>query len=115
MKTGKIIVIHENSTITVHSSKNPVTLELLQFHVGGYIECVPASIANDLLMVVNEEGKLQGRPMNAVATKLYNNPQDVIVGRAVLCLQDGEELRPFDQDTTLKLVDFLKQIGGAVI
>lgn len=59
-----------------------------------------------------EEGKLQGRPMNAVATKLYNNPRDVIVGRAVLCLQDGEELRPFDQDTTLKLVDFLKQIGG---
>lgn len=36
------------------------------------------------LMLVDEEGKLLGKPINEKATRIYNNPLDVICGDVVL-------------------------------
>ena len=41
---------------------NPNTLEELQAAVGGYIETV--TIASDVVIICNEEGRLQGLPHN---------------------------------------------------
>lgn len=62
------------------------TLEELQKAVGGYIEIVP--IDKEYSLVVNEEGKLMGLPINEVATRLYRKVRytnDFIVGEALLC------------------------------
>ena len=59
------------------------TLEALQCIVGGYIETV--TFAEDCTLIVNEEGKLQGLPVNF---RIFG---DVIVGTAVLAGVDGEE------------------------
>ena len=62
------------------------SLEELQQAVGGYIEIVP--IDKEFDMVVNEEGKLYGLPVNEQATRLYRRVRytdDVIVGDVVLC------------------------------
>ena len=59
------------------------TLEEMQTAVGGYIEIV--HVGRRHLMVVNEEGKLNGLPVNKKATELYNNPNDEIVGDALVC------------------------------
>mgnify|MGYP001576913111 CR=1 FL=1 len=63
------------------------TLEELQKAVGGYIEILhPPDRA--LLMVINEEGKLQGLPPNEAATRLMGDrllPGDYIVGNALVC------------------------------
>jgi hypothetical protein len=64
------------------------SLKSLQGAVGGYIEIVNAQ--NGKLIVVDEEGKLKGKPVNVVATKLYGNPYDVIVGDVVVC--DSNEI-----------------------
>ena len=61
----------------------PNTLKALQSAVGGYIETV--TFAEDCTLVVNEEGKLKGLPMNF---RIFG---DVIAGTAVLAGVNGEE------------------------
>lgn len=80
----------DNTAITV-SPRNGNNFELdeLQEYVGGYIEICYPGIFNshhaDKIMVINEEGKLQGLPLNQLATLVYGNPDDVIVGNALFC------------------------------
>lgn len=74
-------VIHVDGTIT--EITNP-SLQDLQGAVGGFIETTLA--IDDKILVVNEEGKLQGLPVNPAASQLLKFPlSDVIVGDAVLC------------------------------
>lgn len=61
----------------------PNTLEDLQCIVGGYIETV--TFAEDCTLIVNEEGKLQGLPVNF---RIFG---DVIVGTALFVGVDGVE------------------------
>jgi len=69
-------------------------LDELQKAVGGYIELV--RLNNGRGMYINEEGKIEGLPMNDKATKLAHEHKaifenDVIVGDAVL--MSPEEMR----------------------
>lgn len=92
-------LIKTNGDILEVSTKNGTDfkLEELQEFVGGYIEVVnllddtPLAIA-DAILVVNEEGKLNGLPVNSVATAVYNvcmQPyEDIVVGDALLCSSD---------------------------
>ena len=61
------------------------TLEELKKAIGGgYIEIVHTK--DDRLMVLDEEGKLKGFPVNPVATGLYRyGYQDPIVGDVLVC------------------------------
>ena len=61
----------------------PNTLEALQGIVGGYIEAV--WLRDDCVLVCNEEGKLQGLPVNF---RIFG---DVIVGTALFAGVSGEE------------------------
>ena len=69
----KIDVIPKNGT--------DFQLSELQEIVGGYIEIVFTK--DDQLMVVNDEGKLNGLPINEEATKLVG--YDLIVGDVLVC------------------------------
>lgn len=60
------------------------SLSELQEAVGGYIQLVSTKEGNQ--MVINEEGKINGLPINAAATKMYQYGQyDLIVGDVVIC------------------------------
>lgn len=71
------------------------SLEELQKFVGGYIQILYLA-DRQLCMVVNEEGKIHGLPINPVATRLlkllttmcYN---DFIVGNVLICGSDEIE------------------------
>lgn len=83
-----------------HKSVNPVqgdtfSLQELQKMVNGYIELVflgKNSKGRELVLVVNEEGKLNGLALNSLATMIYQertkNRQDVVVGNALLTFTD---------------------------
>lgn len=59
------------------------SLEEMQTLVGGYIEIVRT--IDDRFMVIDEEGKLKGKPLNIDATRLYlYGRQDPIVGEAIV-------------------------------
>lgn len=64
------------------------TLEELQEFVGGFIEVIPAR-EEGFILVINEEGKLNGLPYNGRATDLADiYLWDCIVGDALLCRDD---------------------------
>lgn len=60
------------------------SLEELQGFVGGYIEII--GHGKDGLMVVNEEGKLDGLPLNTTASLMAGQ---TIVGNVLVC-ESGE-------------------------
>ena len=62
-------------------------LEAFQEAVDGYIEALTL-IPDEVVMIVNEEGRLRGMGVNPYASCLYGEP---IVGVAVVVGVDGEE------------------------
>ena len=66
---------------------------LLSGAVGGYIEIVPCSTAKGHDLYCNEEGKLEGLPINEVLTRFYRKTArttDFIVGDGVFAASDVE-------------------------
>ena len=63
------------------------SLKELRGFIGGHIEIVP--LTKNRLMIVDEEGKLKGLPLNPMATKIYDEESfcvaDIIVGNALIC------------------------------
>lgn len=87
--TMDYIIKTDGKKIKVAPEKKTYSLEELQSIVGGYIEIV--WLSQFYLMVVNEEGKLNGLPMNDKATdllRLCKDTTDFIVGDVLVCEKD---------------------------
>lgn len=69
---NKAVIIAVDGSEEVVSPRNGRTFELdeMQAIVGGLIEIVSCK-DDSKLMVINEEGKLNGLPLNEKATELY--------------------------------------------
>ena len=75
----------------IDDEKNTPTLKEAQDFVGGYVECI--GWPNGDLLIVNEEGKLKGLPLNPEATLLWKmtfdndnyvtGRKDFVVGPAI--------------------------------
>lgn len=81
-------ILFTNGAEVIVSPKNGTDFSLaeMQAVVGGYIEVV--FLDNGEIMVVNEEGKLNGLPYNVAATdymKANSRYDDFIVGNALVC------------------------------
>ena len=63
-----------------------LTVESLQFLVGGYFEHVV--LPDGRHMFVDEDGKHKGKPVNVKATNLYMPTYDIIVGDALILTAD---------------------------
>lgn len=87
MTTHKAKLIKTDGTIENVEPKNGTdfSLDEMQKFVGGYIEVAYPPSEHGAIMVVNEEGKLRGLPINKLASKAYFPNQDVIVGDVLLC------------------------------
>ena len=66
----------------------PNELEALQEYVGGYIEVV--QLADNALLIVNEEGKLMNLPLNFYLSR-NRRVIDTIHGNVLIVGRDGEE------------------------
>lgn len=76
-------------------------LKVFQSLVGGYIEVV--RVTPEILMICNEEGKLQGLPPN------FSTGRDVIVGTAVFVAYDGsEEFAGLSDYQVLEIMDMFE-------
>ena len=61
--------------------------------VNGDIECITLDDKFEKVMYINESGKLDGLPINHVATQIYRHylpTDDFIAGNAVICACDSE-------------------------
>ena len=80
------LVMEEDGSVInyyLHTKESKPNLEQLQKMVGGYIEVVK-SPDSKYQIVIDEEGELKGKPFNKDATALYDNPNDELVGDAVI-------------------------------
>lgn len=82
-----------------------IELETLQQLVGGYIETVTvrSTILGDLIMLVDEEGKLKDKETNDIATQLY--ALDRIAGTAILLAERGEDFEGFTDESAKALMN----------
>lgn len=79
-------------------------LEVLKSLVGGYIEVV--RVTPEILMICNEDGKLQGLPPN------FSTGRDVIVGTAVFVAYDGSE--EFAGLSDYQVLEIMDMFEGAI-
>lgn len=73
-----------------HTTNISPSLENLQKHVEGRIEIVPILEDKGLVMICNEEGKIQRLQRNFImGTPPFH---DIIVGTVIICGIEGEDL-----------------------
>lgn len=81
--------------MTVEGEMKPVSpkngkdfdLNELQEIVGGRIEIIYPKMMQGYILVIHEEGKLEGMAPNLIATGLFGN-EDVVVGDVLFCESD---------------------------
>lgn len=83
------VIKTDGSVVDCPPAGKHYTLEEMQGAIGGgYIEIVRLGNTGHL-MVLDEEGKIKDFPLNRLATRLYAQPPDYIVGDVLVCL-DGD-------------------------
>lgn len=83
-KYGYLIVKPSGEVTLVSSKSAEFTLEELQ--IGSRcttIQIVPGRVSN-MLLCIDDEGKLLGKPVNKIASILYGQENDFIVGDAIV-------------------------------
>lgn len=96
---SKLITIKTDGSVTETDITAPPSLETLQEIVGGYIEAVPyfnSYGGEPCVAFCNEEGKLDGLPVNEVATAAWGEVLakhgglfDLLVGDIVIVTGDA--------------------------
>jgi hypothetical protein len=113
----KALVLKTNNTIQVEEDTEEfVSYATLSRAVGGMIEAV--TLPSGLTLWVNEEGKMDGLPVNDYATKLFTSAFgsgiDIIVGNAIItggADDEGETLGLTDEQVA-ELVDNILHAGS---
>ena len=92
MKTNTEINTKASEFKIIENSKDEPSLKEAQEFVGGYVEGI--TFPNGDYLIINEEGKLIGLPLNEEATKLWKDTfdndnyitgrNDFVVGNAIL-------------------------------
>lgn len=101
MKKAYVIRIKTTGEIETVEIDSDNLLSELQRLVGGYIQICPMNpngmLSKAQALVVNEEGKLNSMAYNAAATQIYGNPNDHIVGDAIIVKVIPDDIAPFRQ------------------
>lgn len=94
MNKIKVIIKRPDETFG-HMTWISDTLENIQRTVDGYFEVVTLQRNPKVLMLVNEDGKINGLPYN------FKMPLDFIVGTVIVCGAKGDELSDVPIDMSL--------------
>jgi hypothetical protein len=81
-KANGTLILSDGTTRTMEFNESHVTLSEMQACVGGYIELI--HLKDGVILVVNEEGKLNNLKPNIIATELAGLTDDYIVGDVLL-------------------------------
>lgn len=60
------------------------------------------------LLLLDDEGKLKRLPINHIATMFYANPNDIIVGDAVICTVEGDHFSGVPEE----VIEYMKELTG---
>ncbi len=80
-----IVIKADNSVFMIDVEQNGEPLyELVRKTVDGFMEHIYFPGFPGYIGTVDEEGKLKGKPVNVLATRLYQNPLDCLVGDIII-------------------------------
>ena len=92
--------IDANEFVVIDDVKNEPTLKSAQDFVGGYVQGI--TFPNGDYLIINEEGKLMGLPVNKQATKLWKETfdndnfitgrNDFVVGPTILIKKSAQKI-----------------------
>ncbi len=83
-----VVLYADGTALTLTTEKDAPSLEELQGAVGGYIEVVQIPAMRGVLMIVDEEGRMKGKAVNAIASEIAGTE---IVGDVVITLDEDDE------------------------
>lgn len=83
-----VVLYADGTALTLTTEKDAPSLEELQGAVGGYIEVVQIPAMSGVLMIVDEEGRMKGKAVNAIASEIAGTE---IVGDVVITLDEDDE------------------------
>ena len=117
----KGIVVTTSNTMYVKDFGEPLYKSLGK-EVGGHIEVVhPRRLEAPFVMIVNEEGRLEGLPLNTLGSALYVTPihGEPIVGNIII-LQEGfvngeRDIIGLDDDLARYVIDEISDITSGKI
>ena len=99
--------------MVVEPGKNPYTkdisfsLESLQQQVGGYIQAV-YPFKEPVALICNEEGKLEGLPLNRALKDDEGNIYDIVAGTFLIVGLGAEDFAPLSPELSAHFADFFK-------
>lgn len=114
MERYAIIIRLNEETVLLHCYPgDSLDLKALQEIVEGHIETVPTALAGEwsheqgvgLTLIINEEGKLLGMPVNRLATDMAYLFNDVIVGNAILIGTTDEDFIGLTKEAAENIVE----------
>lgn len=114
MERYAIIIRPNDETVLLHCHPgDSLDLKTLQEIVEGHIETVPTVMSSGwskekdvgLTLIINEEGKLLGMPVNRLATDMAYLFNDVIVGNAILIGTTDEDFIGLTKEAAENIVE----------
>lgn len=103
---SRLIPCDDGDTCTLRTMQTLVDgpIEVTESHLG---PCRAREPVDGIRLIVNEEGKLRGLPLNRKATELYKyGSRDALVGAVLLAAVRGEELIGFSIHVCRTISDF---------
>lgn len=103
---SRLIPCDDGDTCTLRTMQTLVDdpIEVTESHLG---PCWAREPVDGIRLIVNEEGKLRGLPLNRKATELYKyGSRDALVGAVLLAAVRGEELIGFSIHVCRTISDF---------
>lgn len=95
----------------------PERLRWLHAKVGGDIQILPVFPLEmegaDLLLVVNKDAKLEGRPLNLIGSLLHGKPDNLILGAVVLCWRRAGRIAPLPQGSATHIYELMCALADA--
>ncbi len=116
----KAIIITADGKISpcdVEKNGEPL-YELVRDTIGGYMEHIYFPGLPGFVGTVDEEGKLKCKPVNILATRLYQNPLDVLVGDVIILkygtFEGDSDIVGIPDEEANRLMNLIKEkVGGS--
>ena len=86
---GKVVLVEPDKNARIKTVD--LSLENMQKLVGGLIQVI-YPFEDDACLVCNDEGKINGLPLDRALTNENGDVYDIIAGTFFICRQDGENL-----------------------
>lgn len=100
----KVLYCYMDESNNIHTEIRDIIKELKVYQrlVDGYIETYP--LTEDLIIVLDDEGKLKSKPITALALSLFTNSVEPIAGDFFICRTKDSDFTDIDIERDIESI-----------